>query len=93
MITCEGQRRYKAFVDELNRHIKTDFTILLPTKSDGEPNWQYMEMYMRGVEAMAKNKIDALQQSKRSVSPTPQTPFTNYGTVNIIDNSRNYNIK
>lgn len=93
MITCEGQRRYKAFVDELNRHIKTDFSILLPTTSDGEPNWQYMEMYMRGVEAMAKNKIDALQQGKQSVSPTPQTPITNYGTVNIIDNSRNYNIK
>ena len=83
MITCEGQRRYKAFVDELNRHIKTDFSILLPVAPSGEPDWNLMEQYMRQVEQQVKNSILAL------TTPTPQvqqqTSITNYGTVNIYE--------
>lgn len=83
MITCEGQRRYKAFVDELNRHIKTDFSILLPVTSSGEPDWNLMEQYMRQVELQVKNSILAL------TTPTPQvqqqTNLVNYGTVNIYE--------
>ena len=84
MITCEGQRRYKAFVDELNRHIRTDFSILLPTTSSGEPDWDLMEQYMRQVEQQVKNAIIAL------TTPTPQTQqqggtINNYGTVNIYE--------
>lgn len=83
MITCEGQRRYKAFVDELNRHIKTDFSILLPVTSSGEPDWNLMEQYMRQVELQVKNSILAL------TTPTPQvqqqTNLVNYGTLNYYE--------
>lgn len=57
MIFKEGRLHYKAFVDELNRHMKTDFTIPLPVDSNGDINWNYMEEYMKKMEEMAKEKI------------------------------------
>ena len=81
MITCEGQRRYKAFVDELNRHIRTDFSILLPAIPSGTPDWDLMEQYMRQVEQQVQRSIIAL------TTPSPQIQqannITNFGTVNI----------
>ena len=51
---------------ELNKHIKTDFTIMLPVTPSGEPDWQYMEEYMKeimeeqekNIEKLAKKGID-----------------------------------
>ena len=45
MIFKESQTYYKAFENELNRHIKRDFSIGLPVKSDNSPDWQYIEDY------------------------------------------------
>lgn len=60
MIFKESRTHYKAFIDELNRHIKTDFTILLPVDINGEPDWDYMEAYMKQIEDMTKTKLDLL---------------------------------
>jgi hypothetical protein len=57
--------------------------ILLPTTPSGEPDWKYMEMYMRGVEAIVKEKIFLLTKSKQE--PIQQTNLVNYGTVNIYE--------
>lgn len=57
--------------------------ILLPATPAGEPDWRYMEMYMRGVEAIAKEKISMLTKKKQE--PAQQTSITNYGTVNIYE--------
>ena len=57
--------------------------ILLPATPAGEPDWRYMEMYMRGVEAIAKEKISLLTKKKQE--PVQQTSITNYGTVNIYE--------
>lgn len=57
--------------------------ILLPATPAGEPDWKYMEMYMRGVEAMTKEKISLLTKKKQE--PIQQTSITNYGTVNIYE--------
>lgn len=46
IIFKEGQTHYKAFVNELNRHIKTDFTIKLPTNKLGKIDYEYMDKYM-----------------------------------------------
>lgn len=54
VIFKEGNTHYKAFIDELNRHIKTDFIIKLPVDSQGKPNYEYMDKYM--VEVL--NKTD-----------------------------------
>lgn len=60
MIFREGRLRYKAFVDELNRHIKTDFSIMLPVTSDQAPDWVYMDLYMRSIENKAMATLDNL---------------------------------
>lgn len=60
MIFKEGRTRYKAFIDELNRHIKTDFSILLPVDSNGNPDWQYMEIYMKSIEAKVGDSLTRL---------------------------------
>lgn len=57
--------------------------ILLPATPAGEPDWRYMEMYMRGVEAIAKEKIALLTKKKQE--PVQQTSINNYGTVNIYE--------
>ena len=54
MIFREGRLRYKAFIDELNRHMKTDFSILLPVSNDNRPDWNFMEDYMRRIENRTK---------------------------------------
>lgn len=61
MIFRESRSKYKAFVDELNRHIKTDFSIPLPITSTGEPDWQYMEDYMKQIMDKSEQIISDLQ--------------------------------
>ena len=51
---------YEAFVDELNRHIKTDFIIKLPVTSAGDPDWAYTEQYMREMEEKARKRLERL---------------------------------
>lgn len=60
MVFREGRLHYKAFIDELNRHMKTDFTIPLPVKNDESIDWKYMESYMKLVEEKAKMKLNTL---------------------------------
>lgn len=60
VIFCEGQAHYKAFSDELNRHIKRDFSILLPARKDGTPDFEYMETFMKKRESVVRKAIDSL---------------------------------
>lgn len=60
VIFKEGNTHYKAFIDELNRHIKTDFIIKLPVDSQGKPNYEYMDKYMVEVLNKTKNKLSCL---------------------------------
>ena len=60
MIFREGRLRYKAFIDELNRHMKTDFSILLPVTSEDTPDWDYMEQYMRITELKVQTALSQL---------------------------------
>lgn len=60
-IYASATSRYKAFSDELNRHVKSDFTFMLPATSDGAPDWMYMEQYMKdvmAVEALFADELD-----------------------------------
>ena len=60
MVFKESQLYYKAFIDELNRHIKTDFSIYLPTKNN-TPDWQYMEYYMSNIFSKTNNNYTKLK--------------------------------
>ena len=62
LIFKEGQLHYKAFVDELNRHMKTDFSIPLPVDENGRIAWDYMDSYMRGIETLCQENIYTLQK-------------------------------
>lgn len=57
MIFREGRLHYKAFIDELNRHMRTDFTILLPVTPENKPDWNYMEQFMRMIEEKTKRVL------------------------------------
>lgn len=58
--TCifkESRLHYKAFKDELNRHIKKDFSFPLPVDEKFNPNYEYMENYILKIrENEQKNK-------------------------------------
>ncbi len=57
MIYRESRCRYKAFVDELNRHVKTDFSFYLPTDANGAPDWAYMERYMTAMLQESESRL------------------------------------
>lgn len=52
---------YEAFTDELNRHIRNDFTIRLPVDKTGQPDWAYMESYMANLETKVAESLTLLQ--------------------------------
>lgn len=47
IIKFEVKNKFRAFGRELNRHIKTDFTVSLPSNHIGAPDWDYMDRYMQ----------------------------------------------
>lgn len=56
VIFRESQLGYKAFIDELNPHIKTDFSIPLPVTRTGALDVRSMETYMKNIlERQARN--------------------------------------
>lgn len=59
IIFKEARLYYKAFSDELNRHIKKDFSFYLPTLN-GQPDWNYMEQYMNNIESRVSQTLDSL---------------------------------
>lgn len=61
MVFRESRLYYKAFIDELNRHIKTDFSFYLPVDAAGKPNWAYMDEYMQATIKSSKSDLLAMQ--------------------------------
>lgn len=47
IIKFEVRNKFRAFGRELNKHIKTDFSVDLPTDAYGNPNWEYMDNYIK----------------------------------------------
>ena len=71
------------YKDQFRQDNADSLKILLPATPAGEPDWRYMEMYMRGVEAIAKEKISLLTKKKQE--PVQGSTINNYGTVNIYE--------
>lgn len=68
--------------------------IKLPASPTGDPDWHYMEMYMRGVEAIVKNKLSLLVPHKPEVAIKDAANVTfNNANVTYIDNSKNYSLE
>lgn len=49
IISNECRTRYRAFGRELNSHIKTDLSIKLPQTANHEPDWNFMNDYMKSL--------------------------------------------
>jgi len=64
VIFKESRTYYKAFEDELNRHMTTDFSILLPIDDAETPDWAYMETYTKTIEQKARERINLLSSIK-----------------------------
>ena len=54
----ESQNNYKAFIKELNAHIKKDFVIMLPVKPDKTIDTDYMEKTIKTFREKTINKIE-----------------------------------
>lgn len=58
----ESQNNYKAFENELNAHIKTDFQFKLPITLDGTPDFEYMDKYMQKVHGGGDTSIASVDK-------------------------------
>lgn len=67
--------------------------ILLPATPAGEPDWKYMEMYMRGAEAITKEKISLLTKKKQEIQQAPNELKIVGGNITYNDYSTTYNVK
>lgn len=47
IIKFEVKNKFRAFGRELNKHIKVDFTVNLPVNNDDNPDWDYINEYMK----------------------------------------------
>lgn len=47
IIKFEVKNKFRAFGRELNRHIKTDFSVQLPINDNDCPDWQFMENFIK----------------------------------------------
>lgn len=57
----ESQNNYRAFIKELNAHIKRDFIIKLPVISDGTPNYDYMTEFISNIKCRSVIALKNLQ--------------------------------
>lgn len=61
VIFKESQLYYESFINELNRHVKTDFSIPLPVNKTGEIDFQYMHTYIESVSKKASIIMERLK--------------------------------
>ena len=57
----ESQNNYRAFIKELNAHIKRDFVIKLPANTDGAPDYDCMTSYISKIKKQSWHTLEALQ--------------------------------
>lgn len=57
----ESQNNYRAFIKELNAHIKRGFTIKLPVNSDGMPDYDYMSEFVSEIKKTSSRVLTTLQ--------------------------------
>jgi hypothetical protein len=51
-----------SYSDQISSTVLPMLSIKLPTDTQGKPDWQYMEEYMKNIESKVKRKIDMLIQ-------------------------------
>ena len=49
LIYNESKYKYFPFGRELNTHIRTDYGFTIPVTADDEPDWEFMENYIKSL--------------------------------------------
>lgn len=94
VIQRESELHYQAFVKELNAHVKTDFVIPLPTNEKDEPDWEYMESYMKNIMQESERKIENLQKIDKQKHKIKMDSWQDFllggesGLFNIVKGTR-----
>lgn len=85
-----------------------EYIALLPVYPTGEPNWQFMEDYIKSlpysknlepsnpnevVDELVEMKKEMIKMRRAMEAQQNASNFVNYGTININDNSHNFHIK
>lgn len=52
------------YVNKFTRELANDITIFLPIDAIGDPDWQYMENYMKSIETKVCNSLSNLQSTQ-----------------------------
>lgn len=59
--------RESSYSDQISSTILPEMTIMLPKDKTGQPDWAYMEEYMRKVEEKAKNVLNHFEKDRNGV--------------------------
>ena len=92
VIQKESELHYQAFVKELNAHIKTDFVIPLPTTPNGEPDWEYMESYMKNIMQESEKNIEDLQNISELKGRIQTEKWSNFSCSELFNAKNTGNI-
>ena len=96
-IVVSAQRQIRStfeYKDQFRQDNADTLSVKLPATPAGGPDWHYMEMYMRGIEAIVKNKLSLLVPHKQELALKDAANVTfNNATVTYIDQSKTYNVK
>jgi len=66
-IFIESQNNYRAFIKELNAHIKRDFVFMLPTLKKGIPDYKHMTDYINSVQNKVVNSFNCLKSTENTI--------------------------
>lgn len=78
LIKYETALRFIAFGRELNKHIKTDFSIKLPITSTNDPDWEWIENY---VKSLSVRLLQTQNNGKEGIIDTSNWKFFKIGKL------------
>lgn len=55
--------RRSSYADQISSTVLPDLYIKLPAKADQQPDWEYMEQYMKGIEKKVKKYISTINNA------------------------------
>lgn len=91
-IRKESSLHYKAFLDELNPHIKTDFTFKLPATENKVPDYEYMSNYMQIIESKINFNLSAIKNSKKMNHKIDAIKWKSFPIIKLFNVNNTHNI-
>lgn len=90
-IRKESSLHYRAFLNELNPHIKTDFTFKLPVTANKVPDYEYMSNYMQMIEKKITFNLSAIKNTKKVIHKIDLKDWESFYITDLftVSNTRN----